>query len=511
MVNYVLTGLRTGFDIGYNGLLNPIRRRNNRSALDNARGVSEAIFKEVQRGHTAGPFSSPPFKINHISPLSAVPKQDGSTRLVFDLSQPHGESVNDFISKEEFPTAYTHFDTATELVHLTGKGCYLTKIDIKHAYRLLPVRAEDRPLLVYFWEGKYYVDLVLPFGGRSSASIFTSFSDLVCWILRNKRRLTIIHYSDDFLMISSTLQKALGELKDLRYTFECMNIPVAEDKLEGPSTALSFCGITIDTEDMAISIPQDKVDSVLKEMPRWCSRRTCTQIQLQSLVGRFNFFAKVIIPGRIFTRRLIDLIYTVSRPNHHITITKAARADIHWWCELLRSWNRSAIIPDPKRLYSTDLRLFTDAAKYHGFGAVFGDAWIQSAWPLKWKEADIDFKEFFAVYAATVTWGQQWAGRRVVIVTDNKAITQIWAKGSTPTPPLMAVMRRLFLFAAKHGFSISLKHIFGSFNHAADALSRFQMTRFKEVAPTADSHQTQIPECVWDVEEDVSHTNHSHA
>ena len=510
MVNYVLTGLRTGFDIGYNGLLNPIRRRNNRSAREHAHGVSEAIRKEVERGHTAGPFSVPPFPINHISPLSAVPKPDGSTRLVFDLSQPHGESVNDFIAKEEFPTSYTLFDTATELVHLTGKGCYLTKVDIKHAYRLLPVRPEDRPLLVYYWQGKYYVDLVLPFGGRSSASIFTSFSDLVCWILRNKRKLTVIHYSDDFLLISLTLQDAIRELGDMRHTFTCLNIPIAEDKLEGPATALSFCGIRINTEDMSISIPQDKVDGVMEDMPRWCTRRTCTQKQLQSLVGKLNFFAKVIIPGRIFNRRLIDLIYTVKRPSHHVTITKAAREDIHWWCELLKSWNRSAIIPSPRRLYSTDLMLFTDAAKYLGFGAVFGDAWIQSVWPQEWEERDIDFKEFFAVYAATVTWGKLWAGRRVVIVTDNKAITQIWAKGSTPAPLLMAVMRKLFLFAAKHDFSISLKHVYGVFNPAADALSRFQMVRFREVAPTAHEYQTPIPEGVWEVDVDA-HTSHCHA
>lgn len=508
MVNYVLTGLRAGFDIGYNGLLNPIRRRNNRSARENAKGVSEAVRKEVERGHTAGPFHSPPFPVNHISPLSAVPKPDGSTRLVFDLSQPNGLSVNDFISKDEFPTSYTHFDMATELVHLTGRGCFLTKVDIKHAYRLLPVRPEDRPLLVYYWQGKYYVDLVLPFGGRSSASIFTSFSDLVCWILRNKRKLTVIHYSDDFLIISVTLPDALRDLDDFKYTFLCLNIPIAEDKLVGPATDLSFCGIGINTVDMSISIPQEKVQEVLRDMPRWCTRRTCTQTQLQSLVGKLNFFAKVIVPGRIFTRRLIDLIYTVSRPSHHITITRLAREDIHWWRELLQSWNRSSIIPNPRRLYSSDLMLFSDAAKYHGFGAVFGDAWIQSRWPTEWAERDIDFKEFFAVYAAALTWGEQWAGRRVVMVTDNKAITQIWAKGSTPAPLLMAIMRRLFLFAAKNSFSISLKHIFGHFNSAADALSRFQMPRFREVAPTAQQLPTPIPTEVWDVDAGA-HTTHS--
>ena len=80
-----------------------------------------------------------------------------------------------------------------------GPGCYLTKVDIQHAYRLLPVRPDDWSLLVYYWDGRYYVDLKLPFGCRASASIFTDFADLVCWIINNKYRLIVIHYSDDYL------------------------------------------------------------------------------------------------------------------------------------------------------------------------------------------------------------------------------------------------------------------------------------------------------------------------
>ena len=137
------------------------------------------------------------------------------------------------------------------------------------------------------------------------------------------------HYSDDFLIISVTLPATLCDLDDFKYTFMYLNIPIAEAKLVGPAIELPFCGISIDMADMSISILQDKVQEILVEMPRWCTRRTCTQTQLQSLVVKLNFFAKVIIPGRIFTHRLVDLVYTVSRPSHHITITRLAREDIH--------------------------------------------------------------------------------------------------------------------------------------------------------------------------------------
>ena len=82
----------------------------------------------------------------------------------------------------------------------------------------------------------------------------------------------------------------------------------------------------------------------------------------------------------MFTRALIDLIYTVHRPNHHITLTKLARADIHWWCELMYSWNQASIIPDPRRIYSDTMMLYTDASKL-GLGGIYNKAWIQSSWP----------------------------------------------------------------------------------------------------------------------------------
>ena len=49
-------------------------------------------------------------------------------------------------------------------------------IDIKDG-RLCPVQPEDYQLLGMFWQGQYYIDTRLPFGGRSSPFIFNNFAD----------------------------------------------------------------------------------------------------------------------------------------------------------------------------------------------------------------------------------------------------------------------------------------------------------------------------------------------
>lgn len=154
-----------------------------------------------------------------------------------------------FISKDEFPTAYVHFDVATALVRTMGRGCFLSKIDIKHAFRLLPVRPEDWPLLVYYWQGCFYVDLKLPFGSRSSPSIFTDFADLLCWILTTKYKLVVIHYADDYLMFTTaSLAEAKDDLQKFKEVFEFLDVPIAVDKLVGPATVLVYLGIEIHTK-----------------------------------------------------------------------------------------------------------------------------------------------------------------------------------------------------------------------------------------------------------------------
>ena len=60
VVKYVLNGLRNGFYLGFVGSINEQVLKNNKSARDNSEQVSKAIAKEVERGHTAGPFLSPP-------------------------------------------------------------------------------------------------------------------------------------------------------------------------------------------------------------------------------------------------------------------------------------------------------------------------------------------------------------------------------------------------------------------------------------------------------------------
>ena len=111
--------------------------------------------------------------------------------------------MNDGIPVEVFSVKYSIFDEAVDLTRLFGKGTYMAKVDVKHAFRLCPVHSSDWPLLGYFWLGRFYFDTRLPFGSRSSPFIFNAFADAILWILVVRLGLTgVVHYLDDFFIMA---------------------------------------------------------------------------------------------------------------------------------------------------------------------------------------------------------------------------------------------------------------------------------------------------------------------
>ena len=107
-----------------------------------------------------------------------------------------------------------------------------------------------------------------------------------------------------------------------------VGIPLAPNKLEGPTTRLTFLGILIDSSCMETSLPDDKLQELLTELQSWFSRNKCLKREFLSLIGKLNFACRIIPAGRIFLRRLIDLSTSVRLPYHHVTMNREARRDI---------------------------------------------------------------------------------------------------------------------------------------------------------------------------------------
>ena len=78
----------------------------------------------------------------------------------------------------------------------------------------------------------------------------------------------------------------------------------APSQLEGPSPSLTFLGIVLDCERHEARLPEDKLSEIRAPLMATISERSIGQRQLESLLGKLTFAARVIVPGHTFMREL---------------------------------------------------------------------------------------------------------------------------------------------------------------------------------------------------------------
>ena len=186
-------------------------------------------------------------------------------------------------------------------------GTLLVKLDIKSAYQLIPVHLLDCPLLGVQWGGMNYVDRVLPFGLWSAPKVFTAVADALQCVMGYRGVSAINHYLDDFITMgpagSDECRVNLGQI--IAICTE-LGVPLAADKLEGPSDGLIFLGIEIDTRAGQLRLPADKLSQLRDLLAQWQPRRSCQRRQLESLVRTLHYACFVVKSRRAFLRQIID-------------------------------------------------------------------------------------------------------------------------------------------------------------------------------------------------------------
>ncbi|XP_006821480.1 uncharacterized protein LOC102808314 [Saccoglossus kowalevskii] len=236
-----------------------------------------------------------------------------------------------------------------------------------------------------------------------------------------------------------------------------LGVPIAPDKLEGPTTVLTFLGIELDTVNMVMRLPTNKLCDINHITQKWASITVCTKRELLSLIGTLSFACKCVPAGRIFLTRMIDLASTAASLHHKMKLSLTL-----------------------------------------GCGGYFNGEWFSSSWEkilsTNSPELSIAWKELLPILLACLIWGNSWFGKRVMFHCNNESVVHIWSKGSTRCPYIMTLVWAIFFKAAKSNFHVMVTHIRGTNNNVADALSRLQIQRFRQIAPEAAKQPVSIQE-----------------
>ena len=494
-VRRLVDNLRHGCAIGYEGPQFTHLANNLQSAFQQPTVIDTTLKEECEAGRILGPFQHPPLPNFRTSGLGLVPKHDGGWRIIYHLSAPHNLSINDFIDPSSYSLTYCTIDNAYRIINTLGPGALMSKIDLKNAFRLIPVRPDDWNLLGVCWRQQFYIDTCLPFGLRSAPHIFNELSTAIHWILQSSYGVKhVLHYLDDFFTAGPADSPVCAHNLQSMFTLcDKINAPIKMSKVEGPTTSLTFLGIQLNTITMEASVTPERKLELLHELHYMTHKNSCTKKELLSLIGKLSFCCKVLPAGRIFLRRMIDLSTTVQNLSHHIPLTIEAQLDIQWWINFLPKWSGKSLILTNEWTPSPTLHLYTDASGSHGWGAYWSGRWLQSCWTTAQQHMDITWKELFAIVSAVHTWGSSWSRRRILFHCDNRSVVDIWDKGSTRATHTMALVRLLYYCAVQHNLNVCVAHIPGVCNDIADALSRFQMNKFWTLTPYANPSPDNIP------------------
>jgi len=489
-------GFKSGFKLNFCGDRTSSDSPNLKSAKEHPEIISRKLAKEVQAERINGPYDKQPFAEFKVSPIGVVPKKEsGDFRMIHHLSYPRhtGTSVNGQIPPDFTEVSYENVDDAIQIIKSLGRNSYMAKTDICSAFRIIPVHPSDYGLLGFRWDNKYYYDKCLPMGASSSCRIFETFSSALKWIAINKFGIRhIVKILDDFLFLAPTFHEAKEALDSFCQMCALIKVPLNAEKTFSPSPVMTFLGITLDSIQMQARLPKDKLAKTARLLCDLRSRNTCTLRELLSIIGLLNFACSVVTPGRAFLRRLIDLSIGVKKLHYRVKLRSPAKHDMMVWLRFLTHFNGTSFFINEKRLSSDSLGLYTDASGSKGYGAIYKNNWFYGPFPESWHKANITFLELYPIVIAVFTWGSLWRNHTVVFNTDNEALVSIINKQTSKISCIMYLLRKLVLQCLDLNIIFRARHVRGKDNSIADSLSRFQIQRFKALAPFCNPHPTVI-------------------
>jgi hypothetical protein len=444
-----------------------------------------------------------------LSPFSVVfkdqaPPAKPKGRFVFDLSNEDDEgiSVNSGIVKRTLQ--YESVDSAVnkllDMRKVVGtQKIVLIKMDVRAAFRCVPIDVRDHHLLGFKWRLRYYIDKFCSFGSRSSPQTWEDIAAALHWLLQ--RRLdalglaAVVHYVDDFLiMCSPELAAQVMAVAEALGTE--LGIPWEPTKTLGPATKLPFLGVDVDTESMTTSLPADKATKGIALVASALQARRLSRAKFESLAGTLSSYAQSVRNARTFCRRLYQWLADTRGERRARAFSQEVLSDLQWWAAALPVVQTLTVpMHCAEWAKGSFASMHTDASTSWGGGATLCRPghrtlrWWQKVWSqeerrLASRESveSINWLEAATVLIGVRTWAEHLRGLRLWVRSDNTTTVSALRDGYSTCPHLMHLVRSVWLLSTQFCIELRVTHIPGAANVLPDALSRGETLQFGTLA-----------------------------
>ena len=219
---------------------------NSKKVQENPKITWHLIKDEITKGFILGPFKTKQIPNLFCVPVNIVEKETSSGLycLIQDFSFPWGDNtngINAMVPKENKTVSYSGIDDMARMALDLGSLSWAMRIDIKHAFKCLPLAPSQWHLTDFSFQGAFFIQTQTPFGASASCLHFEKVARLLCWIIQNEYPPALItNYLDDFWLTQKTKEK-LTELANFFIRIvECeIGFPISHNKTLGPAMKMT--------------------------------------------------------------------------------------------------------------------------------------------------------------------------------------------------------------------------------------------------------------------------------
>ena len=256
--------------------------------------VQELLAKQAV--HPASPSSQ--HEQGFISSLFVVPKKGEGHQPVINL-----KPLNMFLPYEHFK-----MESINMLKDLLRKDDYLVKIDLKDAYLTIPIWKGHQKYLRFLYLLEF---ACLPFG-------LTKLMKPVLSILRQSG-VRLVAYLDDFLIMGETRQLTLQHAATTLNLLEGLGFVVNYPKsVLIPSQEIEFLGFIVNSLNLSLSLPTDKIKKVRQNCQRLLDNPVVTVWELAKFLGLLSASIQAVFPAPLNYRYLQHAKNSVLKKNPKI-------------------------------------------------------------------------------------------------------------------------------------------------------------------------------------------------
>ena len=395
-----------------------------------------------------------------ISPLFTVPKKGGGHRPVVNL-----KDLNQFVE-------YQHFkmEGVPMLKDLLRPNDFLTKIDLKDAYLTVPIWIHHQKFLRFIWRDTLWEFACLPFGLASAPRTFSKLLKPVVAQLR-KMGIRLINYLDDMLIMAASRDLAIEHTTIAVNLLSSLGFVLNEGKsVLVPTQELEFLGFLVNSVEMSLYLPRDKVKSIKRECQSMINNPSVSIRTLSRLLGKLSSSIQAVFPAPLHYRFLLMAKTMALKKTQSyesiLFLNQAAQEELLWWRDHLAAWNGRSLLRK-----KDDLLIETDASNL-GWGACCSGVRTGGLWSHQERLQHINCLELMAGGFAIKSFFKNRASIQVKLLMDNiTAIAYINRMGDS-SPVLASLVYEIWQWCLQREISITAQHIPGIYNNVADGESR---------------------------------------